>query len=53
MKKIRNGETQKQRKTRNRRIANAIDIYYIHPNLPMDRQYWSNKIHAPATGDPS
>lgn len=44
-KKVRNGLTQKQRKSRNKRIAAAIDGYYIRPNLPMRARYWSTKKH--------
>lgn len=35
VKKIRNGETQRQRKSRNKRMAEAFDFYYIRPNRPM------------------
>lgn len=38
-KKMRNGLTQKQRKTQVRRVAEAIDIYEIRPNRPM-RESW-------------
>ena len=40
-KKMRNGLTQKQRKTQVRRVAQAIDIYEIRPNRPM-RANWRN-----------
>ena len=40
-KKMRNGLTQKQRKTQVRRVAEAIDIYEIRPNRPM-RLNWKN-----------
>ena len=40
-KKMRNGLTQKQRKTLVRRVAEAIDIYEIRPNRPM-RANWKN-----------
>ncbi len=34
-KKMRNGLTQKQRKTQNKRVAQGIDIYIIRPSRPM------------------
>ena len=40
-KKMRNGLTQKQRKTQVRRVAEAIDIYEIRPSRPM-RENWGN-----------
>ena len=40
-KKMRNGLTQKQRKTQVRRVAEAIDIYEIRPNRPM-RENWED-----------
>lgn len=41
-KKVRNGLTQKQRKSQNKRIANAVYIYVIHPNPPMRRNWKAN-----------
>ena len=38
-KKMRNGLTQKQRKTQVRRVADAIDIYEIRPNRPMTENW--------------
>ena len=40
-KKIRNGLTQKQRKTQNKRVAQGIDIYIVRPSRPM-RPNWKN-----------
>ena len=40
-KKTRNGLTQKQRKTQNKRVAQGIDIYIIRPSRPM-RPNWKN-----------
>ncbi len=40
-KKMRNGLTQKQRKTQNKRVAQGIDIYIIRPSRPM-RPNWKN-----------
>jgi hypothetical protein len=38
-KQVRNGLTQKQRKSRNKRIADAIDIYAIRMSPPMGRNW--------------
>ena len=38
-KQVRNGLTQKQRKSRNKRIAYAIDIYAIRMSPPMGRNW--------------
>ena len=40
-KKMRNGLTQKQRKTQNKRVAQGIDIYIIRPSRPMGKS-WRN-----------
>lgn len=45
MKKTRNGLTQRQRKTRTRRVAEAIHLYYVRQNVPMRGHYWSTKGH--------
>ncbi len=52
-KKMRNGLTQKQRKTQNKRVAKAFDIYEIRPNRPM-RANWKNHPvpEWPADGEP-
>lgn len=38
-KKVRNGLTQKQRKTRNKRGAKGIYLYFIRPSPPMRRNW--------------
>ena len=50
-KNMRNGLTQKQRKTQVRRVAEAIDIYEIRPNRPM-RPNWKNYPDPASVGEP-
>jgi len=41
-KQVRNGLTQKQRKSQNKRIANAIHMYAIRMSPPMRRNWKTN-----------
>jgi hypothetical protein len=50
LKNIRNGETQRQRKNRIKRMDEAFDIYYMRPNRPMrtratDWDFMKNCLH--------
>jgi hypothetical protein len=50
-KQVRKGLTQKQRKSRNRRIANAIHMYRIRMSPPM-RRNWKKEPYGTREGEP-
>jgi len=49
-KQVRNGLTQKQRKSQNRRIANAIHMYAIRASPPM-RRNWKKDPYGTREGE--
>jgi hypothetical protein len=49
-KQVRNGLTQKQRKSQNKRIATAIDTYMIRSSPPM-RRNWKKEPYGTREGE--
>lgn len=51
-KQVRNGLTQKQRKSQNRRIADAIGLYFHRSSPPM-RRNWKKDPYGSREGETS